>query len=478
MFGPARAGSTSGKRLHDGRGLARRPTGRQRTSSATTRRRARAASSSPPRALVPAPGREAARDRRLRVVQGRHAAPALHEHEEGLAPEHARRLLGARPRQRQAPQARRRGGAESSLMFAKFSPDGDARRLRPRQRPLRRGPRRRAGHAPDRRRLGHDRQRDLRLGVRGGVRPARRLPLEPRRQAHRLLALRHERRRATSRSINDTDTLYPVVTQIPYPKVGTTNSAVRIGVVDRRAAATPAGCLALPGDPRDTYVAADGVGRRDRRSSSLQQLNRLQNTNDVWLARRGDRRRDARCFRDEDEAWVDVVDAWRWLPGGKRAALGQRARRLAPRLGGAARRRRRARLLTPGEFDVARGRGRGREGAGGSTSSRRPDDATRRYLYRARARRHGRRRARDARRTQPGTHAYDISPDGALGGPHLLDARTGRRSPTSCRLPEHKSVRVLEANAALAAAVAAADGSRRSSSSRSTSATASRWTAG
>ena len=32
--------------------------------------------------------------------------------------------------------------------------------------------------------------------------------------------------------INNTDTLYPVITGIPYPKAGTTNSAVRIGVVN------------------------------------------------------------------------------------------------------------------------------------------------------------------------------------------------------------------------------------------------------
>ena len=31
--------------------------------------------------------------------------------------------------------------------------------------------------------------------------------------------------------INNTDTLYPVITRIPYPKAGTTNSAARVGVV-------------------------------------------------------------------------------------------------------------------------------------------------------------------------------------------------------------------------------------------------------
>ena len=41
--------------------------------------------------------------------------------------------------------------------------------------------------------------------------------------------------------INNTDTLYPVITRIPYPKAGTTNSAVRIGVVDVEQARTRGG---------------------------------------------------------------------------------------------------------------------------------------------------------------------------------------------------------------------------------------------
>src|SRR3954466_15238691 len=53
--------------------------------------------------------------------------------------------------------------------------------------------------------------------------------------------------------INDTDTLYPVVTKIPYPKAGTTNSAARIGVVAVDGGA--ARWLKTPGDPRDTYLA-------------------------------------------------------------------------------------------------------------------------------------------------------------------------------------------------------------------------------
>src|SRR6185295_15879711 len=80
--------------------------------------------------------------------------------------------------------------------------------------------------------------------------------------------------------INDTDALYPVVTKIPYPKAGTKNSAVRIGVVsaDEHHATR---WLDTPGDPRDTYLAR--MDWLDAGTVAVQQLNRLQNRNDLLL---------------------------------------------------------------------------------------------------------------------------------------------------------------------------------------------------
>lgn len=132
--------------------------------------------------------------------------------------------------------------------------------------------------------------------------------------------------------LNNTDTLYPVLTNIPYPKAGTTNSAVTIGIVS--ASGGTARWVSLPGDPRNTYIPRmewAGTGE-----VMLQQLNRLQNTNDVWLAdaKTGQARR---LLHDEDAAWVDINESWQWLPGDRGAPLGQRARWLAPRLGRAAR---------------------------------------------------------------------------------------------------------------------------------------------
>ncbi len=109
--------------------------------------------------------------------------------------------------------------------------------------------------------------------------------------------------------LNNTDTLYPEVTHIPYPKVGTTNSAVRIGVVGSGGGETR--WMDVPGDDRDTYVARlEWAGDSD--TLVLQHLNRLQNTNDILLAdvRTGQVRR---VHRDHSTTWVDLMDEFVWL---------------------------------------------------------------------------------------------------------------------------------------------------------------------
>ena len=246
--------------------------------------------------------------------------------------------------------------------------------------------------------------------------------------------------------IDDTDTLYPVVTKIPYPKAGTTNSEVKIGIVS--ASGGSPRWAALPGDPRNTYAAA--MEWVDDSLVAVQQLNRLQNTDDVWLA---DRATGAvqRMLQERDDAWVDVFDGWRWLPGGRDLLWvserdGWRHAYAAPRDGGA------PRLLTAGDFDLAEVVGVD-EKAGLLYFIASPGDATRRYLYRARLDGKG-----APERVTPaaaaGTHAYKISPDGRFA---VHTFSTYDRPPVVdlVRLPSHERVRVLEDNAALAAAVAA-----------------------
>ena len=53
--------------------------------------------------------------------------------------------------------------------------------------------------------------------------------------------------------VDDTSHLYPSVKRFAYPKAGTTNSAVRVGVVPADGGSTR--WLNVPGDPRDNYLA-------------------------------------------------------------------------------------------------------------------------------------------------------------------------------------------------------------------------------
>ena len=112
--------------------------------------------------------------------------------------------------------------------------------------------------------------------------------------------------------INNTDTLYPVTTRIPYPKAGTTNSAVRIGVLDVHTRATR--WVKTPGDPRDDYLAR--LEWVDTTTLAIQQLNRLQNRLDVLIAdaHSGESRR---VYRDESKTWVELPDSLAWVDDGR-----------------------------------------------------------------------------------------------------------------------------------------------------------------
>src|SRR5437870_5503661 len=107
------------------------------------------------------------------------------------------------------------------------------------------------------------------------------------------------------------DPLYPTLVPVRYPKAGTPNAEVRIGVVE---VASGHPTWVELGADRDIYVAA-----MDFAESSLEiwltRLNRLQNRLDLMLAdvRTGASRI---IMTDADSAWVDARQPV-WLDGGK-----------------------------------------------------------------------------------------------------------------------------------------------------------------
>jgi dipeptidyl-peptidase-4 len=241
--------------------------------------------------------------------------------------------------------------------------------------------------------------------------------------------------------INNTDSLYPRLIPIPYPKVGETNSACRVGIVKADGGETR--WFDVPGDPRNDYIA-----RMEWAANSeeiiIQRLNRLQNTNKVMLG-------DARTGRmrtvliEKDKAWVDVVNDLRWLDNGKSFTWvseqdGWRHVYLVSRSG------EKKKLLTPGEFDVVRICNIDEKG-GWLYYIASPDNPTQRFLYRVPLNGGG----KSERLTgigERGTHSYQISPRSKWAFHTFSDFDTPPVVEL-VKLPEHKRIRIFVDNAAI-----------------------------
>jgi dipeptidyl-peptidase-4 len=94
---------------------------------------------------------------------------------------------------------------------------------------------------------------------------------------------------------------YPVTMSVPYPLAGTTNSAVRVGVVGAGGGAVT--WVQAPGDPREHYVAS--LQWIDPKTLLLEQLNRLQNVDDYLLADAGTGAT-RRMWRNQDDAFISI----------------------------------------------------------------------------------------------------------------------------------------------------------------------------
>ncbi|PYP40641.1 MAG: S9 family peptidase, partial [Gemmatimonadetes bacterium] len=249
----------------------------------------------------------------------------------------------------------------------------------------------------------------------------------------------------TFRLINDTDSLYPIVTPIQYPKAGTTNSAVRAGVVALAGGAVT--WIALGDDLRENYLPRmEWAGPA---TLVLQRMNRLQNTDRVLLA-------DAASgavrtvLTERDSAWVDLVDNVTWLHEGAEL-LWVSERDGWRHVYRVARTGERTTLVTPGAFDVVSVAGVDEPG-GWLYYIASPDNPTQRYLFRVRLDGKGP-PERLTPRDQPGTHTYELSP-GARWAIHSWSRFD--RPPVSelVRLPGHQAVRPFVDDTAQRAAVA------------------------
>lgn len=246
--------------------------------------------------------------------------------------------------------------------------------------------------------------------------------------------------------VNTTDALYPTMTSIPYPKAGQTNSAVKVGVIAASGGAPR--WIKLPGDPRQQYVPRmEWIP--DTNELLVQQMDRRQQALTVWRVDAATGA--AREFFAErsPDAWLDVVDDWRWLASGELLWVSERdgwrhAWAVSPEGKG--------RCLTPGEYDLTAVVGideaRGYlylQASGGQPANR--------FLHRVPLRGGPPQPVVDAPDCfggAGGTHAYDLAP----GGRFAIETISRIDRPAGVvlrRLPEYEPVRLLEGNDELVA---------------------------
>jgi len=203
--------------------------------------------------------------------------------------------------------------------------------------------------------------------------------------------------------LNNTISLYPQATRYPYPKAGTPNARVRLGVVD--AAGGEARWTGVEADPDNSYLARfewKGAGEL-----SVVRLNRRQNVADLLVvdAASGKPRQ---AFRDSSDSWIDVIGTPVWLRDGESVLWitekdgWRRVLRVNSKTGAMT-------LLTRFEADAAEIVGTdSAESTLYFTAS--PKSAIERYLYRASLNGAGA-PERVSPQDQPGWHEYQLAPN-------------------------------------------------------------------
>jgi dipeptidyl-peptidase-4 len=241
--------------------------------------------------------------------------------------------------------------------------------------------------------------------------------------------------------INNVDSNYSKLIHLPYPKVGTANSAVKVGVIPATGGITR--WFAVPGDPSNNYLARmEYIPGSDE--VMIQQLNRLQNTNTVWTGSTKTMML-KNIIIDKDEAFLDIHDNIVWLENNQSFTWTSEKDGWL-HLYKVSRDGKQMELITKGDFDVVNINCI--DPAGGYVYYiASPENFTQRYLYRSRLDGSGK-----AEKISPahmtGQHTYQISSDAAYAIHSFENSSTPRRI-CLINLNTHTEIKLLKDNTAL-----------------------------
>ena len=240
--------------------------------------------------------------------------------------------------------------------------------------------------------------------------------------------------------INNVDSLYSKVIPLPYPKAGTTNSAVKVGIINADGGETH--WIDIPGDPRNHYLPRmDFIP--NSKELMIQQLNRLQNTNRVWVAH-SETLALTNILTEKEATWLDIHDNIQWLKNDQfftwtSERNGYRHLYMVSRDGAS------IQQITKGTFDVVQIQCIDEKG-GYVYYTASPEQFYRKNLFRSRLDGQG-----EAERVTPEAFAghsnYQISPT-AQYAIHRFNNSATPTVTLLVTLPKHKTIQVFEDNQA------------------------------
>jgi len=238
--------------------------------------------------------------------------------------------------------------------------------------------------------------------------------------------------------INNTDSIYSYTIPVQYPKVGYPPSPAKIGVISASGGKTL--WFDIPGDPFQHYLPRM-MWLENSEKVLAQQMNRLQNTDKLWTCDIKSGKVD-NIFTEKEETWVDVVEDWQWLDDGNEYLWisqmdGWRHLYKNSTFGPS------QTLLTPGDYDVVSlERIDNKQKYAYYIAS--PDNATQRYLYRIGMDGKGEMELLSPE-DEKGTHRYNISPNGKYAFHTFSNVNTPSYTEL-ITLPDHETIRMVAAN--------------------------------
>src|SRR5260221_9614475 len=240
--------------------------------------------------------------------------------------------------------------------------------------------------------------------------------------------------------IDNTDSLYPFTIPVEYPKAGQDPSPCKVGVVSLATGKTV--WMLAPGDSRQHYIP-----RMEWADNStelvIEQLNRKQNEAKVFICTAATGAVNE-IYSESDKAWIDVkerwsddIAGWEWINGGKDFLWvsekdGWRHIYRISRDG------KKEVLLTKGNYDLIRTNAID-EKRGDVYFMASPDNATQQYLYRVPL--DGKAKLElMSPAAQKGTHNYNISP-GAQFATHNFSNHLYESVSEWVSLPKHENIK-------------------------------------